>query len=1136
MPGIPAEDLLRSAFELAPFFIAVVHGPEHVFTTANPSYRRLIGGREVIGLRVRDALPEVVEQGFLALLDEVYRTGQPYTAETLPVRLRPAPGAPEEERYLSFAYLPLHDADGRVHGILAHGVDLTDQILALNALRESEFLVRQMAESIPDVFFLSDRRTGRMLYASPGFERLWGLSLQAVYDRPEPFLELIHPDDRAASRASFEKMFRGEAHVHEYRQMLPDGEIRWLSTRVFSVSGDADRMAGITSDITERHRMVEAQRESDARYRGLVAEVPVGLYRTTPDGRLLAANPALRSILGVPDPEVAPEVDIRGLYVDPEDRSRWAAELERTGMVVGMEVQLQRADDARRIWVRHSARAERDAQGRVLWYQGAVEDVTERRRAEERVRESEERFRMIVEGARDYAILTTDADGRIEGWSPGAEAVLGWSAAETLGQPVDITFTPEDRAQGRPEQERAAARERGVAVDARWHLRKDGSRVFIKGSSRPLHTASGRLRGYMKIGRDVTEERQMATALEESEEQLRQTLDTLPVGVFLTDAAGQIVWHNAASERIWDSVRHVGPERYDEYRGWWAESGERVRSEEWAAARALRGEDIPGEVIDIESFGGVRRTILNSAAPMRTASGKVTGVVWAQQDISELRALEAEHRTLGSALERLSEGIVLLSVEGEVQYANLAWRKMLGLEAGTTDIHLRDFVSDPETVREQESNLRTAAETGRWAGRVWRRRKSDGELMPLDMFIGRVEGAHRERSVLFGIVRDATEQIKQERQLRRAERLAGVGTLVAGVAHELNNPLQAILGFTELLILDARIPEHREDLEIIAREAGRMARIVSDLRQVARSTQDEGATKLPIDLNDAVRHVLQVQDYRLRTQNIEVEADLGTNLPEVLADRPQIEQVVLNLVVNAMQAMTAHAERGRLTLRTRPSARGVALYVSDDGPGIPLPHLEQIFDPFFTTKAPGEGTGLGLSLVHSIITEHGGEIRVDSGLGEGTTFRVDLPRTLEPAGPPNAGEAEPVPQPSLRVLVVDDEAAIRRLLVRFLERGGHSVDEADEGGAALALIERGEYDLILSDLRMPGVGGEALLERLRERGLSDRVVFLTGDQSDAVARLQVAGVPVLHKPIQLHEVARAVAEFVPGRGRPQTRT
>lgn len=379
------------------------------------------------------------------------------------------------------------------------------------------------------------------------------------------------------------------------------------------------------------------------------------------------------------------------------------------------------------------------------------------------------------------------------------------------------------------------------------------------------------------------------------------------------------------------------------------------------------------------------------------------------------------------------------------------------------------------------------------------------------------------------IGRDVTEERETAEQLRRAERLASMGTLVSGVAHELNNPLSAIKGMSQLMLMDPRSGEDVEALETIHREADRMAQIVADLRRVARQTLEaEDTARALVDLNDVVRHVLRVRGYSLHTRNVSVIEDLQPDLEPVLANRGRIEQVILNLVVNAEQALGAITEDGSITIRTRMERRGVCLSVEDTGPGIAPENREHVFDPFWTTRAPGEGMGLGLSIVHGVVADHGGEIRVESELGKGARFVVMLPRAKDAAPAPVTARADAAPDAggALRVLVVDDEAPVRQILVRYLKRRGHQVDEAEEGGAALRRIEAARngsaYDAVVSDLRMPGMGGLELLERLRAQGegMDRRLVFVTGDAAsvDAERQLAAAGVPVLMKPFSFEQI------------------
>ena len=490
----------------------------------------------------------------------------------------------------------------------------------------------------------------------------------------------------------------------------------------------------------------------------------------------------------------------------------------------------------------------------------------------------------------------------------------------------------------------------------------------------------------------------------------------------------------------------------------------------------------------------------------------------------ELDGRPSVNRTqlLATALECLTDGVALVDSQGKYLYTNPAHALLLGYPAGEPPADGPIAVAPDEETREF---LRTAfagpEASVHWTGRVECRRVDNGKLVPVDLTRGsaQIDGA----PVTFSILHDATETLSQEKRVRQMEQLARIGTLVGGVAHELNNPLHAIQNLVELLLLNERPDIEKEDLEIIRREVDRMAQIVAGLRRVGREPDDGAAEMSPVDLNEVVRHVLRTRGFALLGQSIQVREDLGLRLPPVLGSRGQLEQVVLNLIVNAEQALASIPGERRIIVRTRPSAKGAVLHVVDNGPGIASDHIASVFDPFFTTKPVGEGTGLGLAVVHSIVAAHGGEIHVDSEVGSGAAFRVDLPKADCPASCDSRPAAAPAVQ-SRRVLIVDDEEPVRRSIVRFLRQRGHEVDEVSEGEAALQRISETDYDVVLSDLLMPGISGAELMERLREKGVGERVIFMTGDATnhEGIGLLCAAGVTVLLKPLALTDIADAV--------------
>jgi two-component system NtrC family sensor kinase len=373
------------------------------------------------------------------------------------------------------------------------------------------------------------------------------------------------------------------------------------------------------------------------------------------------------------------------------------------------------------------------------------------------------------------------------------------------------------------------------------------------------------------------------------------------------------------------------------------------------------------------------------------------------------------------------------------------------------------------------------------------------------------------------VITDISEQKQMEQQLLQAEKLSALGELVAGVAHELNNPLTTVLGFAQLLKLEAA-DELKNDLEMISQAAERCARIVNNLLTFARQRKPG---KLSVDLNQMINEVLNLKAQQLKLDNIEVSRELAPQLPWVVADPFQIQQVILNLVNNAQYAM-AHANGGgHLLVRTSQSDGRVIIEVTDDGPGIPPDVMGRIFNPFFTTKGH-DGTGLGLSVSYGIVRDHFGCIRVSSVPGRGASFYVELPIVTNPpvdapqSVQPNGNRCGP----GKRILVVDDEEYILSLVRRVLQTEKHQVEVAANGTIALELIARTNYDLILIDLRMPGINGRMLYERLREMRpeLIQRVAFITGEivSPDNQALIRHSGCPLLRKPFLLDELKQVV--------------
>ncbi len=417
-----------------------------------------------------------------------------------------------------------------------------------------------------------------------------------------------------------------------------------------------------------------------------------------------------------------------------------------------------------------------------------------------------------------------------------------------------------------------------------------------------------------------------------------------------------------------------------------------------------------------------------------------------------------------------------------------------------------------------------------------RLRRGDGSAVWVEV-TARAEAAPGEGLLhIEALIRDVSERKKLDdqardlyQQLLQAEKMAALGQTISGVAHELNNPLATILSWAERLSERALDDNSRRGVDVILAESERAARIVRNLLTFARKRQ---STRAMIDVNHVVRETLALRTYEQRLTNIEVMTVLGDGLPQVFADAHQIQQVLLNLVINAEQAMVSANGRGLLAVRTWHDAErdAVALEVTDDGPGISADMRGKIFDPFFTTKDVGQGTGLGLTVAYAIVQEHGGHIRVEERT-TGAAFHVELPVSGMCTGFTPAHRRATPSMDAVRgalVLLVEDERALAVAVSEALTDAGLKVEYAGDGEEALARVRQTQYDAVICDLKMPRVDGMMLYRAMAAATptLARRVIFVTGDVAgtDAERFLDDTGCRWLAKPFRLGDLLRAVRD------------
>ena len=487
----------------------------------------------------------------------------------------------------------------------------------------------------------------------------------------------------------------------------------------------------------------------------------------------------------------------------------------------------------------------------------------------------------------------------------------------------------------------------------------------------------------------------------------------------------------------------------------------------------------------------------------------------------------ARHRSTGEKLRRVLDGtpdvIVATDAQGRITEFNRAAEDLTGYFA-------------KEALGREFAQILPAAAPHLDAGRKGRElvlTRPDGSACEIHLVNAPLTdeaGGHTGR-VFLG--RDVTDLRRAEKSLAQAERLSSLGEVVAGVAHELNNPLSAVLGYAQLLQSTTGRDDLDHDLVRIVESARRCQKIVVNLLSFARKHPPK---KMPQDLNACVRKVIDLKTYHLRASRIEVVLELAEPLPPALFDFHQLEQVILNLLNNAEQAIAANGRPGRVIVRSFATNDEVGIEIEDDGPGVPLAVRHRIFDPFFTTKDLGTGTGLGLSVSYGIVQEHQGRIELKADRpGSGACFALTLPRAAE-AATQEAAAAAPAaaakPLAGRHVLVAEDEPLVRDLFSRLLVLDGATVTLAHDGEEAWSKILETDFDLIVADLRMPNLDGRALYERLVEEkpSMVRRFVFATGDLVRQESLKFLEGLPnrILAKPLDVENVRRVLVSVVAG--------
>ncbi len=740
----------------------------------------------------------------------------------------------------------------------------------------------------------------------------------------------------------------------------------------------------------------------------------------------------------------------------------------------------------------------------------------ERLRALQALRESEERFRALIENSSDGVALISP-DATIIYASPSTERVLGYPSSELIGQNALHFIHTEDLPAARAMLEGFTPTPEATVSATFRVLRSSGNLAWIAITARNA-LAEPAVRAIVLNFRDVTETRKAADALQRSEEKLRLIVRSMSDGIFTLDVTGHLDY---ASPRARSLMRKQEGEilglRFSQIL-----SGESAERAEEMFGRALGGEQIPLFELEVQPKGGSPMPVELSFSSFSDPQGRQLGWVGVFRDISERRRDEQERRFLVAAIEQAAESIVITDVDGRIQYVNPGFERVTGYSRAEMIGHKPSLLKSGEQDQAFYAALWKTILSGQtWTGHFKNRRK-DGTLYEEDASISPVRDNTGTIVNFVAVKRDVTAEVSLEAQLRQSQKMEAVGALAGGIAHDFNNLLQALLTQAQLLGRGTLDPEKLKTARTnMERQIKHGASLTRQLLLFAR----KGIAKVELlDLNEAIRGAASLLK-RLLRENIVFTVDLAAAPMPVMADRSQIEQVLVNLVVNAVDAMP---NGGQLTIRSAVEQDPwFLLAVEDSGSGIQPAIRERIFEPFFTTKHE-MGTGLGLAVVHGIVTHHGGTIEALDRTAGGTSFHVRLPRSE--AQHPAASATEPAPEMPMghgqRVLVVEDEAGVRDGLRGMLEMLGYKVTTTASGEEVASLDDSPPFDLILTDLVLPGIQGLELARAAEARWPEMQVILMSGYTDDATRRerLQGAGHRFLQKPFGAHDLAAEVHE------------
>ena len=1073
---------------------------------------------------------------------------------------------------------------GRVSKVYGAAQDITDRKKTEDEIRRSEMRFKELADFLPQpVFEIDESRT--VSFANRACLEIFGLS-EEEYRHGLSLIDFVAPEERGRALSEIEKVFKGAPGEPERYTVVGKGGVTFpalVSASPIVRDSKVVGLRGILVDLTELTAANEAITASENRYRFLFESSADEFFMIDEHGKIMQVNEAGCELLGYTREEII------GQSVD----KILAPEIAGTAENRTEEVFREKDTIFESVHLRkNGTRIPVEVRSRAVIFEGrpvilsSARDLTERKKAEEAIGQRNRQLKILsTASVKINAVLNVDDILRTLVRS-GIELV--GAAAGTVGLlengmlvfreyfksgtvfPIDVRFAPW---QGTPGFVLATKRARisndsqndpliirelhekfaiynvidvpilsrdGEVLGAFAIHNSIGGRPFGDGDIEMLEGLAASAAVALENATLLTNMTRAETTIRESEEKFRTLVESSLVGVYIIQD-GKFVYTNPAMSRMYgfseaeflampSVLETVAPEDQDRVL-------ENIRKRIDGDTESIKYDFTSlkknGKRIRVEVFGS-RTTFQGRPAVIGTAED-IT-----ERKIAEEKLSHSEER-YRSLFEESIDAIYVTTPAGKILDINTAGVKLFGFDSRNEMLDLESVSELYDDPNEREKSNRLIETDGFMRDILIKVKRRDGTRLMVQDSATVLRDMEGKPIAYRGILRDVTEQKRLEEQLLQSQKLESLGQLTSGIAHDFNNVLGGIIGFTELAM--GKIEEGHPVNNYLMRIYGLADRAAKITKQLLAFARRQILMPRDLNLNELIGDILELLR-RLLGEQVQIRFIPGSDLRTVLADPSQVEQVLLNLAVNAGDAMqhggvltieTANTYLDEFYCRIHTNVKPgsyVAIIVSDTGTGIETTTLDRIFEPFFTTKEIGKGTGLGLSVVHGIIRQHGGTISVYSEIGKGTTFRVYFPAVKGIAGKsvPNPGRAGKISGGSETVLVVEDNEELREFMKTLLDENGYTVLTAREGEEGVTVFERNVQDisLVISDIVMPKVSGKALKEAIDKKFPGRKFLFISGYTDSAVHHAFVLdeNVDFLQKPFTAFEFAERIRKIL----------